>query len=74
MRFHFIYHDGAELVFEATSCKHYSGHAALTDAVLVEDAGHKRLVPLNKKFSRLNIALNGNLFAMWPEGTDENPE
>lgn len=67
MRFHFIYHDGGELVFEASDCKHYSGHVTLTDAVLIEDTRHKRLIPKDKKFLRLNLALNGNLFAMWPE-------
>ena len=74
MRFHFIYHDGSELVFEASGAKHYSSHAALTDAVLVEDTSHKRLIPMNKKFFRLNIALTAPLFAMFPEGTNEDSE
>jgi hypothetical protein len=71
VKFHFIYHDGSELVFEASGAKHYSSHAALTDAVLVEDTGHKRLIPKGKKFFRLNIALTAPLFAMYPEGEDE---
>ena len=71
MRFHFIYHNGTELVFEASGAKHYSSHAALTDAVLVEDTWHMNLIPKGKKFFRLNISLGSELFAMYPEGEDE---
>lgn len=73
MKFHFIYHDGGELVFEASDCHHYSGHAALTDATLIEDTRHKNLIPKGQKFSRLNLTLNGNLFAMYPEENNELP-
>ena len=70
MKFHFLFHTGGELVFEASSCKHYSSHAALTDATLVLNTTNITLIPLGKKFLRFNLALNGHLLGMWPEGDE----
>jgi len=73
MRFHFIYHDGSELLFEASEARHFTGHVVLTDAKLIEKvAGNygMDLIPEGKVFPRFNLALNGNLLGMWPEEED----
>ena len=83
MKFHFIYHNGTELIFKAAEAKHYTGHVVLLDAELVgvknaqypDDPYYESttpsLIPRNKKFSRLNLALNGNLLGMYPEEEEE---
>lgn len=63
--FHFLFHDGTEIVFSAATCKHYTGHAALEDATIIKNS--KNYVPVGTHFSRFNIALNGDLFGMYPE-------
>lgn len=71
-KFHFIYHDGGELVFEASEAKHFTGHVVLIDAVLVRDTSCKLAsIIWGTKFSRFNLALNGNLVGMYPK---EDPE
>ena len=73
MKFHFVYHDGSELVIQADEARHFTGHVVLINAtILTKNAGSfgVDLVPKNKTFLRLNLALNGNLLAMWPEDVD----
>jgi len=64
MKFTFLFHDGSEIVFKAEDCKHYTGHAALSNAEVVKNT--KNHIPVGTKFLRFNIALNGDLFGMYP--------
>jgi hypothetical protein len=69
INFHFLFHDGSEIVFRAAECKHYTGHAALTDATLVGNGRMERNgLQIGTHFARFNIALNSDLFGMYPEG------
>jgi hypothetical protein len=71
MKFHFLFHNAAEIVIEADKCKHYTGHAALTNATIISNTGIAHL-HLGQTFKRLNLALNGHMLGMYPEGeTDE---
>jgi hypothetical protein len=36
LKYHFLYHDGSSVSFEAADCKHYIGHAALTNTTVVD--------------------------------------
>ena len=65
MKFTFLFHDGSEIVFSASDCKHFTGHAALTDATIIKNTKNK--IPEGTHFSRFNIALNSDLFGMYPE-------
>jgi hypothetical protein len=65
MKFHFLFHDGSEIVFEAADCKHYTGHAALSNVTIIKNT--KNSIPVGSKFLRFNIALNADLFGMYPE-------
>jgi len=65
MLFTFLFHDGSEIVFRASDVKHFTGHAAITDATIVKNT--KNGVPVGKHFDRFNIALNSDLFGMYPE-------
>ena len=62
--FHFLFHDGSEIVFHADKCQHFTGHAALTNATVLLNT--KNSVPVGSHFARFNIALNGDLFGMYP--------
>ena len=71
MHFHFLFHDGSEIVFYAEDCKHFTGHAALSNAEITKNT--KNNIPVGTKFLRFNIALNSDLFGMYPE-VSENEE
>ena len=64
MLFTFLFHDGTEIIFKADSCKHFTGHAALIEAEIIKNTKNK--IPVGTNFSRFNIALNGELFGMYP--------
>lgn len=65
MKFTFLFHDGSKIVFLADDCRHFTGHAALTNATIIKNT--KNEIPVQTHFMRFNIALNGDLFGMYPE-------
>jgi hypothetical protein len=65
MKFTFLFHDGSRIVFSADEVKHYTGHAALTNATVLENTKNYA-VKVGDHFDRFNIALNDNLFGMFP--------
>lgn len=71
MKYTFLFHDGTRIVFEADDCKHYTGHAALSNATIIENS--KNHIKKGTHFLRFNIALNGDLFGMYPEEDEKLP-
>ncbi len=65
MLFHFLYHNGTELVFDAEEVKHYTGHAVVKNSTVIKDTLNLGLE--GKKFVRFNIALTDRLLGMYPE-------
>jgi len=68
MIFHFLYHDGNELVFNAEEIKHYTSHAVVKNGTIIKsdlNLGGTNL--LGKKFVRFNVALTEGLLGMYPE-------
>ena len=59
--FNFYFLDGDVLTIKAESCKHYSGHAALTNAMITYTTLDQFKYAVNKKivYSRFNVALYG---------------
>lgn len=70
-KFTFLFHDGGKVIFSAKICKHYSGHAALEDATVLENTANYA-IRAGDHFDRFNIALNAPLFGMFP--TEEVPD
>lgn len=69
MKFTFLYHDGSILELKAEDCKHYSGHAALTNVEVLRHVVLNSNLPAistGYKFTRLNLALNGQMLGMYP--------
>lgn len=68
MKFHFLYHNGDELVFEAEEVKHYTGHAVVKNCTIIKSTLNMGGTNLfNKKFVRFNVALTDRLLGMYPE-------
>jgi hypothetical protein len=66
LKFTFLFHDGGRVVFLAEETKHFTGHAVLTNATVLENTANYA-VKVGDHFSRFNIALNAPLFGMFPE-------
>lgn len=67
MIFHFLYHNGDELVFDAEEVKHYTGHAVVKNGKIIKSTLDKWTDLYGKKFVRFNIALTDRLLGMYPE-------
>lgn len=70
-KFTFLFHDGGKIVFKAASVKHFTGHAALEDATVLENTKNY-CIRVGEHFDRFNIALNADLFGMAPSELDES--
>ena len=68
--FTFLFHDGGRIVFSADETKHFTGHAVLTNATVLENTKNY-CIKVGDHFTRFNIALNADLFGMIPSESNE---